>query len=114
MYPACVGWPLLLPPISEGGIVLANKDDKLAQILLVPGIKRKYFRDNLSPVLGVLYCSYSRYSQYLSLQYRSYSQYSQYGGRQLSITHSTRNTKCTRSFEYTRCMKYTGSICASL
>ena len=38
------------------------------------------------PVLGVLYCSHSQYSQYLGLQYCSYSQCSQYLGLQYSNT----------------------------
>ena len=66
------------------------------------------------PVPGVLYCSNSPYSQYLGIEYCSYSQYSHYLGRQYSNTVSTLSTKCTPHSEYTRSIKYTGSICEML
>ena len=64
--------------------------------------------DPAGAVLGVLYCSYSQYTQCLSLQYCSYSECSQCLGRQCYtriINVLDLYSECTRS------MKYTGSIC---
>ena len=64
------------------------------------------------PLVGVLYCSYSQYSQYLDLMYRSCSQYSQCSISATSIpilsVFGVRNVLDTSV--HTRSMKYTGSI----
>ena len=91
----------------ESSRVLAVFCDYLLRVLLIlivvfrrsvrriPPVLPQVFRMfvlRVMPVLGVLYCSYSQFSQYLGLQYCSCSQYSQYLGRQFSTTRSTWST----------------------